>query len=676
MAQQRISFSIATHPPIHPPVASPAEPAAPAPAARARNGKSHHGPANGGHTSAKASAKTSAKAAAPAKSPGKSPGKSPAKSKAKTKSKATAKPANGTAHKAKSPAAKSPSVSSLAGRSPLVGRFGRLAGLAAKAKQARQLRRAKAAQAKTEQAKAAQAKAAQAKTEQAKQPAAKQAKAKPGTPKAPAPRRYPAATQALLPARATPPLLPPPHRGFRAGVGHSTGAAAGLAAAFAAVILGIAWLLQTTFDPEGELTPDAASLVARISPAAGARLNETQLRSLSERLADVEHATFRKRYSRNISIGRGDRLLQLLILEGIPRQDAFDAITVLAKVYDLRKLRAGQRVEVINGIVDNVPQSFVGLRFELGNGAREISVLRQGTGPFTATDVKKQLQPELVRGSGQIRTSLYVAGLKAGVPPAVMIQLIQIYSFDVDFQREIRKGDTFRVLFRNYYDEDGKLVRQGDILYAALTLGGRDLELFRFTPRNGHMDYFTSEGHGVRKLLMRTPIDGARLTSRFGRRRHPILGYSKMHTGVDFGAPPGTPIYAAGDGMIVTRVRAGGYGNYIKIHHNAHYDTAYAHMQRFAVGMAAGTRVRQGQVIGYVGSSGRATGPHLHYEVHYNGVPVNPLAIRLPAGRKLAGIDLREFMVRRTLVSNMYLSRATDVRLAKAPPRRTARPSN
>jgi murein DD-endopeptidase MepM/ murein hydrolase activator NlpD len=391
----------------------------------------------------------------------------------------------------------------------------------------------------------------------------------------------------------------------------------------------------------------------------------------------VEHGTYRKRYTRMVRVGRGDRLLQLLILEGVPRQDAFDAIQVLAKVFDLRKLQAGQRVEVIGGIVNHVPQSFVGLRFELGNGAREISVIREGTGPFTATDVKKQLRPELVRGTGRIETSLYVAGLKAGVPPAVMIQLIQIYSFDVDFQREIRKGDTFRVLFRNYYDEDGKLVRQGDILYAAMTLSGKELELFRFTPRNGRMDYFNAQGHSVRKALMRTPIDGARLTSRFGRRRHPILGYTRAHTGVDFAAPTGTPIYAAGDGMIVTRVRTGGYGKYVKIRHNAQYHTAYAHMSRFAVGLGAGSRVRQGQVIGYVGSTGQATGPHLHYEVHYHGHPVNPLRIRLPMGQKLAGLDLREFMVRRTLVSNMFLSKAKDVRLASAPRRRkTAGPSN
>jgi murein DD-endopeptidase MepM/ murein hydrolase activator NlpD len=609
MAQQRISFSIATHPPVHPPVASPAEPSTTPPPPKARNGKGHNG-----HSHA-------------------------------------AKPKNGSA---RADAAHPGAGHNGAGHNGAGHNGAGHNGAANNA--AAHIARPPAAERGAQKA----AKAKLAKTKPAKR----------------TPPRYPAATQALLPARANLPLLPAPRHGILDRIGHSTGAAAGLAAAFAAVILGVAWILQTTFDPEGELSADAASLVARISPSAGSRLSEGQLRGLSERLADIEHSTFRKRYTRTIHIGRGDRLLQLLILEGVPRQEAFEAIQVLAKVYDTRKLKTGQPVELVHGIVDHVPQSFVGLRFQLGNGAREITVMRQGTGPFTATDVKKQLRPELVRGTGRIETSLYVAGLKAGVPPEVMIQLIQIYSFDVDFQREIRKGDTFRVLFRNYYDEDGKLVRQGDILYAAMTLGGKDLELFRFTPRNGHMDYFTAQGHNVRKALMRTPIDGAHLSSRFGRRRHPILGYTRFHRGVDFAAPPGTPIYAAGDGIIVTRVRASGYGNYIKIHHNTHYDTAYAHMQRFAVGLAAGSRVRQGQVIGYVGSTGQSTGPHLHYEVHFNGVPVNPLSIRLPAGRKLAGIDLQEFMVRRTLTRTMFLNRAKDVRIASAPRRQVSGPSN
>jgi murein DD-endopeptidase MepM/ murein hydrolase activator NlpD len=493
----------------------------------------------------------------------------------------------------------------------------------------------------------------------------------------PVPHERPAAATALLQTRPTPPLLPSARRRFLPRWNRSTGQVAGLAAAAVAIILGAAWL-QVAYAPSGEAVAGSTVVrLPRIQPTAGQpKATPAQRRALSERLADVEHATYRRRYSRTIRIGRGDRLLQLLILEGVPRREAFNAIQVLAKVFELRKLRTGQRVELVYGIIDNQPQRFAGLRFELGNGARAISAMRQGKGPFTATDVKKRLRPELVRGTGRIETSLYVAGLKAGVPPAVMIQLIQIYSFDVDFQREIRKGDTFRVLFRNYYDDEGKLVRQGDIIYAALTLRGDALQLYRFAPRSGRIDYFNPQGHSVRKALMRTPINGARLTSGFGRRRHPILRYTKVHTGSDFAAPRGTPFYAAGDGTIVKLGPAGGYGNYIRIRHNADYETAYAHMQRFATGLGVGSRVRQGQIIGYVGTSGLSSGPHLHYEVHYKGRPVNPLGLRLATGQKLAGLDLREFMVRRTLINNMYLSRAKDVRLASAPRRQLDQPAN
>ena len=437
----------------------------------------------------------------------------------------------------------------------------------------------------------------------------------------------------------------------------------------AVLVAGAAWINQSFDNPlEASLIAADAAQANNIAPAAAAapEPNWGELRAQSQRLADVEHATYRKRYTRTVKIGRGDRLMQLLILEGVGRREAYEAISVLGKVYELRKLRTGQQVTLVYGIIDHQPRRFVGLQFKLGNGAREVSVMRHGKGPFTATDVKKRLRPQLVRGTGRIETSLYVAGLKAGVPPAVMIQLIQIYSFDVDFQREIRKGDAFRVMFRNFYDEDGKLVRQGDIVYASLTLGRNELQLYRFTPRNGRTDYFNPNGHSVRKALMRTPIDGARLTSGFGRRRHPILGYTKVHTGSDFAAPRGTPFYAAGDGTIVKLGWAGGYGKYIRIRHNSNYQTAYAHMQRFARGLGIGSRVRQGQIIGYVGTSGLSSGPHLHYEVHYNGRPVNPLKLQLATGQKLNGLDLREFLVRRTLVNNMFLSRAKDVRVASA----------
>ena len=185
--------------------------------------------------------------------------------------------------------------------------------------------------------------------------------------------------------------------------------------------------------------------------------------------------------------------------------------------------------------------------------------------------------------------------------------------------------------------------RGGDLLYAALSVGGQFLEGYRFVVAPGEVAYFDRSGRSLRKFLLRTPVDGARLSSRFGMRKHPILGYTRMHKGVDFAAPTGTPMYAAGDGKVVAAKRNGGYGRYIQIHHTNEYSTAYAHLSRFAKGMTPGRRVQQGQVIGFVGTTGRSTGPHLHYEVLRNGAQINPLQLKQPANQQLAGADLERF---------------------------------
>ena len=221
--------------------------------------------------------------------------------------------------------------------------------------------------------------------------------------------------------------------------------------------------------------------------------------------------------------------------------------------------------------------------------------------------------------------------------------MIRAFSFDVDFQRELQPGDRFALLYETLHEHDGQLAKPGDLLYAELVLSGKPIGIYRFTPESGITDYFTADGRSVRKSLLRTPIDGARISSGYGMRRHPILGYSKMHRGVDFAAPTGTPIYAAGHGTVEKAARFGGYGKYVRIRHNGSYKTAYAHLSRYGRGIKAGARVKQGQVIGYVGSTGRSTGPHLHYEVISNGKQVNPRSIKLPAGERLKGADLKAF---------------------------------
>jgi len=282
-------------------------------------------------------------------------------------------------------------------------------------------------------------------------------------------------------------------------------------------------------------------------------------------------------------------------------------------------------------------------------------------GTFAAEETVKQLTAKDTRASGVIDGSLYLSAKAAGVPEAVIIDMIRIYSHAVDFQREVRSGDAFDLLYTNYVDETGETIKGGAIAYAELTLRGEKKPLYRFTTSDDDTtDYYTPKGWSGKRLLMRTPVDGARLTSRFGVRRHPILGYTKMHKGVDFGAPTGTPVMAAGAGVIEKAEWFGGYGRYVRVKHGNGYSTAYAHLSRFARGIKAGSRVRQGQVIAYVGTSGRSTGPHLHYEVMAAKKQINPMGVKLPTGRNLGGKDMAAFEAEKARIATALVTMPTE----------------
>jgi murein DD-endopeptidase MepM/ murein hydrolase activator NlpD len=346
-----------------------------------------------------------------------------------------------------------------------------------------------------------------------------------------------------------------------------------------------------------------------------------------------------------VTVRRGDTLMNILGRAGIAQSEAHAAVRSLQTVYDPRRLRAGQELSIRAGAepADAGPRRLLGLDLDL-DFDHSVRVTRSQDGRYATAKLERPQRRDLVHRTGVIDDSLYVSAERATLPNDVTIGLIKVFSWDVDFQRDIRRGDRFEALFEEISLEDGSGgTRGGDLLYAALSIGGRALEGYRFEPEAGAVEYFDRNGRSLRKFLMRTPIDGARLSSRFGLRKHPILGYTRMHQGVDFAAPTGTPIYAAGDGKVVVAKRNGGYGRYIQIRHNGDYSTAYAHMSRFANGIAAGQRVQQGQVIGYVGTTGRSTGPHLHYEVLRNGGQINPLQIKQPANQQLAGAALERF---------------------------------
>jgi len=339
----------------------------------------------------------------------------------------------------------------------------------------------------------------------------------------------------------------------------------------------------------------------------------------------------------------GDTFIKLMLDAGVPSEDAHAAITAMNKVYDPRGLRPGQRITVSfrphGGPADD--PLFLGFRFD-PTVERAIRVDRGEEG-FNAEAVDRDLDTRAARVSGSIDANLYSAVTAAGLTPQIMAQLIRLFSWDVDFQRDIRPGDRFDMMVESMHAPDGRVAGFGDILYAELTLSGVKHRLYRFESDSYGVAYYDDKGQSARKALLKTPIDGARLSSGYGVRMHPILGYTRMHRGIDFAAPTGTPIYAAGRGTIEKLGRIRGYGNYIRINHTDRYATAYAHMSRFARGLRIGSHVKQGDVIGYVGATGEATGPHLHYEVLVDSAQVNPMKVKLPSGYKLAGKELAAF---------------------------------
>ncbi len=355
------------------------------------------------------------------------------------------------------------------------------------------------------------------------------------------------------------------------------------------------------------------------------------------------------------SVRRGDTLMRTLVSASAVRAEAAEAIASLREVYDPRRLKPGQEISITLAKPEVGDSGLRLLEVTIEASAeRSVAARRGEDGSFTAIEIERELRGVDRRIAGVITDNLFTSGRRADLPVPVIMRLIRLYSWDVDFQRDIQRGDTFTLMFDMLVDEAGNEVQAGIIFFASMNLSGADTPLYRYELADGRVDYFDIQGRSTRKALMRTPIDGARLSSRFGVRRHPVQGYNKMHKGLDFAAPRGTPIYAAGDGVVERASRHGGYGNYVRIRHNSDYRTAYAHMKSYAKGIYAGKRVIQGQTIGFVGSTGQSTGPHLHYEILHNGKQVNPLSVRLPTGVRLAGTDLARFAAERDRLQVMY----------------------
>ena len=365
---------------------------------------------------------------------------------------------------------------------------------------------------------------------------------------------------------------------------------------------------------------------------------------------DVSESSIADEVARDIEkvveVRPGDTLFGVLVSAGLTQDEAEDAVGALSDVFSPRDLRAGQ--EITLNISDAASRrdeekdpQLISLTFE-PDVATDVTLKRNDSGAFIAASVDKELIDANRRVAGVIDSSLFGAAQEAGLPMPVTADLMKIFSFDVDFQRDIQDGDAFEVLYERKETAEGDFVKSGQILFAAMTLSGKTIPVYYFE-RDGDGEYFTPGGEAIRKSLLRTPVDGARITSGFGMRMHPVMGYSKMHKGIDFGAPSGTPIFAAGSGTVVEVGKKGAYGNYVRIRHNGQYQTAYAHMSKFAKGISKGDKVKQGEVIGYVGATGRVTGPHLHYEILIDGAQVNPGKVKMASGDKLTGKQLKAF---------------------------------
>jgi murein DD-endopeptidase MepM/ murein hydrolase activator NlpD len=423
--------------------------------------------------------------------------------------------------------------------------------------------------------------------------------------------------------------------------------------------------------------------------------------------------------NRTVTLDAGDTLAGMLEDVGISAQDANAVVAAMGKNFDPRALRAGQSFDMTYSVATidatGAPRPATGPRtttvmvnhkpvvvpVDAGEdddtGAteensqpisrllslhfspsiqQEITVTRTTEGAYTAELVKKELQVHRHRAGGTIDSSLYLAAMQAGIPADVVVDMIHVFSYKVDFQRDLHPGDRFEVYYDYYYTPDGQPAKYGAISYAMMTLGGKQIPMYRFqADPDEPPEYFDAKGESAKGLLMKTPVDGARISSGFGSRFHPILGYTRMHKGVDFAVPTGTPVMAAGAGTIKFMGRASGYGNFVKINHGNGYSTDYGHLSRFAPGMRSGARLRQGQVFAYSGMSGMATGPHLHYEILVNNVQVNPLTVKMAQGRMLLGRLLNAFRQKRleidTMVADTTLEakvadNATDLRQAKA----------
>ena len=348
----------------------------------------------------------------------------------------------------------------------------------------------------------------------------------------------------------------------------------------------------------------------------------------------------------NYEIKSGDSIQKILKKFKVKNNEIQTVINQYKKYSNPNQLLTGNKIDII--IEENLSKKNYSIaKFAIPiTKSTTIEINKNEQGKILSKKIITKLYKKRTFSENVIEDNLYSSAIKAKINPDTIIEFARIFGFEIDFQRDIRKNDYFKIVYDKYFDENGEFVKSGTIHYVHMSVNGREITLYKFGDDKNY-GYFDINGKSVEKALMKTPINGARLSSPFGMRKHPILGFNKMHTGTDFAAPSGTPIMASGSGTIVLAKWCGGGGNCIKIKHNSTYETVYAHMKSFARGMKKGKKVRQGEIIGYVGSTGMSTGPHLHYEVIVNGKKVNSRTLKLPSGKILKDHERKLFEIHR-----------------------------
>jgi murein DD-endopeptidase MepM/ murein hydrolase activator NlpD len=362
----------------------------------------------------------------------------------------------------------------------------------------------------------------------------------------------------------------------------------------------------------------------------------------------------------NFVVQNGDSFSNILRKYDVAESDITSIINAMKKYYDPSKINIGQNIAMF---YENYVNDEEELKRYLNviklsiSPTKSLEVIRNQTGTFDAKEVKVQLEKYLAYVSADISNSLFSSATQNDIPRSVINEVVRQLSYDIDFQRDVRNGDKFSVIYETFYDSKGEFAMYGKPIYMSATIDNNHIEYYYFeNSDNVNGDYYTINGTSVKKDLLKTPINAARISSSFGLRKHPVLGFTKMHNGVDFPAPIGTPIFAAGDGVVQEAKRKGAYGNYVRIKHNGTYATAYAHLSKFAHNIKPGSKVKQGEIVGFVGTTGRSTGPHLHYEVIQNGKHINPMSLKLTSNQKLSNKNLKQFNDYVKKVNNKILS--------------------